>query len=58
MAKVRKYEGSAADRRADAKGAKKARMTLRAYEKTSEDRRADTKGQKALDRKSKKRKRK
>lgn len=36
-----KYEGSAADRRADKKGAKKSGMTMKTWEKSPMDKRQD-----------------
>ena len=52
---ARKYEGSAADERADRAGAKKAGMSLAKWEKSGADNKADAKGQKAMAAKAKKR---
>jgi hypothetical protein len=49
MAKRPKYEGSAADRAEDRRGAKKRGMTQGQFEKTPQDRRQDRAGQKRLD---------
>lgn len=51
-----RYEGSAADRAKDKKGAKKAGMTMKAWEKSAADKKADAKGQKAVDAKKKRKK--
>lgn len=51
MAKARRYEGSAADKREDARGAKRAGVSLKAYERTAADRREDARGQAALSKK-------
>lgn len=48
-----KYEGGAADRAKDRKGAKKAGLSLKAWEKTSKDKKADAAGQRKLDAKAK-----
>jgi hypothetical protein len=45
----RKYEGSAADRREDAAGAKRLGISQRQYEKTAQDRKEDAAGQRRLD---------
>jgi hypothetical protein len=47
MAK-RTYEGSPADLREDARGAKKTGKSLKAYERTPRDKAEDAKGQKRL----------
>lgn len=44
-----KYEGSPADRKADAKGAKKAGMTAAQWERSAADKRADKAGQRKMD---------
>ena len=51
-----KYEGSAADRAKDKKGAKKAGMTIKAWEKSAADKKADKAGQRKLDAKKRKEK--
>ena len=48
-----KYEGSAADKKADKKNARKAGMTLRAWEKSAADKKKDAAGQRTLDKKKK-----
>lgn len=53
-----KFEGSAADRAKDKKGAKAKGMSLKAWEKTPADKKADAAGQKKLDAKAKGKKRK
>ena len=53
MKPPRKYEGSAEDRRADIRGARSLRMTLRNYEKSPRDRREDRLGQQRLEGKDK-----
>ena len=45
---MKKYDGSAADKKADAKGAKKAGMTGKAWEGSAADKKADAKGQKKM----------
>jgi hypothetical protein len=50
-----RYEGSAADMKADKAGAKKAGMSMSAWEKSPVDKRKDAKGQAAMN-KAKKRK--
>jgi len=49
-----KYEGSAADRKADKKNARKAGVSLRTWERSAADKKEDAKGQKKLDKKGKK----
>lgn len=49
-----KYEGSAADRAKDKKGAKKAGVTMKAWEKSGADQKADAAGQRKLDAKKRK----
>jgi hypothetical protein len=49
-----RYEGSAADRAADRKAAKKAGMTMTQWEKTAADKKKDAVGQRNLDKKKKK----
>ena len=51
-----KYEGSAADRAKDKKGAKKAGMTMKQWEKSDADKKADAAGQRKMDAKKRKRK--
>ena len=45
---MKKYEGSAADKKADAKGAKKAGMSGKQWEKSAADKKADAAGQKKM----------
>lgn len=56
MAKAARYEGSAADRKEDRKGAKKAGLSLKAFEKSGADKAKDKAGQKKLDAKAKRKK--
>jgi hypothetical protein len=49
----KKYEGCAADKAADKKGAKKAGMSLEKWDRSEADKRADAKGQRKLDGKRK-----
>ena len=53
-----RYEGSAADRRKDKAGARKAGKTMKQWEASAADRKADAAGQKKLDAKKKAKKRK
>lgn len=46
------FEGSAADKREDKKGAKRLGMSLKEYERSAIDKRKDAKGQRALDKKT------
>lgn len=46
MKKPTKYEGSPADERADAKAARKAKISLRKWENSPADRKADAKAKK------------
>jgi len=48
---AKKYEGSPADKKADAKGAKKAGMSAKVYEGSAADKKADAKGQKKMGKK-------
>ena len=43
-----KWEGSAADRKIDRKGAKKGGMSMKAWEKSAADKKADAKGRKRM----------
>jgi hypothetical protein len=47
-APMRKYEGSAADKRADKRMAKKRGMSVKAYERSGEDRAADAAAMRTL----------
>ena len=49
-----KYEGSAADRAKDKKGAKKAGVSLKTWERGAADKKADAAGQRKLDAKNRK----
>lgn len=50
MAKGRSYEGSPADKREDARGAKRRGESLRQYERSAADKAQDKRGQAKLDR--------
>lgn len=45
MARGKSYEGSAADKREDKRGAKKAGTSLKAYERSAADKKEDARGQ-------------
>lgn len=45
---ARKWEGSAADKTADRKGARKAGMSMKAWEKSPQDKRMDAAAQKRM----------
>lgn len=53
----KEYEGSKADERKDAAGARRAGMTAKEWEKSPQDRQSDKAGQARLDRPSVKKKR-
>lgn len=48
-----RYEGSAADKKADKKNAKKAGMSMKKWEGSKADNKKDAAGQRAMDRKKK-----
>lgn len=48
-----KYEGCAADKKADKTGAKKAGMSVKQWEKSAADKKADAAGQRKMDAKAK-----
>jgi hypothetical protein len=53
MARGKRYEGSPADIREDARGAKKSGQSLKAYERGAADKKEDARGQAKMNRRKK-----